>query len=59
MWAGGEHTSEPFIQYISNKTDFVNHVSFDIDVAPLLTFLKEIEEGTIVMMASFDDPSTK
>uniref|UniRef100_A0A8C9YU17 FAM3 metabolism regulating signaling molecule C n=1 Tax=Sander lucioperca TaxID=283035 RepID=A0A8C9YU17_SANLU len=39
------------------KTDF-----FDMwagDVAPLIKFLKEIDEGTIVMMASFDDPSTK
>ncbi|XP_071358308.1 protein FAM3C [Trachinotus anak] len=29
------------------------------DVAPLIKFLKEIKEGTVVMMASFDDPSTK
>ncbi|XP_061570195.1 protein FAM3C [Cololabis saira] len=29
------------------------------DVAPLIKFLKEIEDGTIVMMASFDDPATK
>lgn len=39
------------------KTDF-----FDMwagDVVPLITFLKEIEDGTIVMMASFDDPATK
>ncbi|XP_078137727.1 protein FAM3C [Sander vitreus] len=39
------------------KTDF-----FDMwagDVAPFIKFLKEIDEGTIVMMASFDDPSTK
>ncbi|KAM9845641.1 protein FAM3C [Aulostomus maculatus] len=40
-----------------NKTDF-----FDMwagEVAPLIKFLREIEEGTVVMMASFDDPSTK
>ncbi|XP_031714907.1 protein FAM3C [Anarrhichthys ocellatus] len=39
------------------KTDF-----FDMwggDVAPFIQFLKVIEEGTVVMMASFDDPSTK
>uniref|UniRef100_A0A3Q4ADU2 ILEI/PANDER domain-containing protein n=1 Tax=Mola mola TaxID=94237 RepID=A0A3Q4ADU2_MOLML len=39
------------------KTD-----SFDMwagDVAPLIKFVKEIEDGTIVMMASFDDASTK
>ncbi|XP_060885613.1 protein FAM3C [Labrus mixtus] len=39
------------------KTD-----SFDMwagDVAPFIKFLKEIEEGTVVMMASFDDPATK
>lgn len=29
------------------------------DVAPLIAFLKEIKDGTIVMMASFDDASTK
>ncbi|XP_059182276.1 protein FAM3C [Centropristis striata] len=41
----------------ATKTD-----SFDMwagDVAPFIKFLKEIEDGTIVMMASFDDPSTK
>ncbi|XP_049616606.1 protein FAM3C isoform X1 [Syngnathus scovelli] len=40
-----------------NKTDF-----FDMwagNVAPLIQFLKGIEDGTVVMMASFDDPSTK
>ncbi|XP_077400375.1 protein FAM3C isoform X4 [Vanacampus margaritifer] len=40
-----------------NKTDF-----FDMwtgNVASLIQFLKGIEEGTVVMMASFDDPSTK
>ncbi|XP_051911517.1 protein FAM3C isoform X1 [Hippocampus zosterae] len=40
-----------------NKTD-----SFDMwsgNVAPLIQFLKEIKEGTVVMMASFDDPATK
>ncbi|XP_077356925.1 protein FAM3C isoform X1 [Festucalex cinctus] len=40
-----------------NKTGF-----FDMwagNVAPLIQFLKGIEEGTVVMMASFDDPSTK
>ncbi|XP_030296562.1 protein FAM3C [Sparus aurata] len=39
------------------KTDF-----FDMwagDVAPFIKFLKEIEDGTVVMMASYDDPSTK
>ncbi|KAM6896227.1 protein FAM3C [Lycodopsis pacificus] len=39
------------------KTDF-----FDMwggDVAPFIKFLKVIEDGTVVMMASFDDPSTK
>ncbi|XP_056281293.1 protein FAM3C [Pseudoliparis swirei] len=39
------------------KTDF-----FDLwagDVAPFIQFLKGIAEGTVVMMASFDDLSTK
>ncbi|KAF6725010.1 Protein FAM3C [Oryzias melastigma] len=29
------------------------------DVAPLIKFLKEIQNGVVVMMASFDDPATK
>lgn len=29
------------------------------EVAPFIKFLKEIEDGTLVMMASFDDPATK
>lgn len=39
------------------KTDF-----FDMwggDVVPLIKFLKEIVDGTVVMMASFDDSATK
>ncbi|XP_029902081.1 protein FAM3C [Myripristis murdjan] len=39
------------------KTEF-----FDMwagDVAPLIKYLKDIEEGTVVMMATFDDPATK
>nr|XP_040030479.1 LOW QUALITY PROTEIN: protein FAM3C [Gasterosteus aculeatus aculeatus] len=39
------------------KTDY-----FDMwggEVAPFITFLKGIEDGTVVMMASFDDPATK
>ncbi|XP_074481476.1 protein FAM3C isoform X2 [Sebastes fasciatus] len=39
------------------KTDF-----FDMwggEVAPFIKFLKEIEDGTVVMIASFDDPATK
>uniref|UniRef100_A0A3Q2NVQ2 FAM3 metabolism regulating signaling molecule C n=1 Tax=Fundulus heteroclitus TaxID=8078 RepID=A0A3Q2NVQ2_FUNHE len=31
----------------------------EINVTPFIKFLKEIEDGTIVMMASFDDPATK
>ncbi|KAG7269991.1 hypothetical protein CRUP_027543 [Coryphaenoides rupestris] len=39
------------------KTDF-----FDMwagEVAPFIKFLKEIPDGTVVMMATFDDPATK
>lgn len=43
------------IQFIQ----FVNCVSLCIDVAPLIKFLNEIEDGTVVMMASFDDSATK
>ncbi|XP_034718972.1 protein FAM3C [Etheostoma cragini] len=39
------------------KTEFFDMWAGDVD--PFIKFLKEIEEGTVVMMASFDDPSTK
>ncbi|XP_069021005.1 protein FAM3C isoform X1 [Embiotoca jacksoni] len=39
------------------KTDFYD--MWAGDVAPFIKFLKEIEDGTIVMMASYDDPATK
>ncbi|XP_034529787.1 protein FAM3C [Notolabrus celidotus] len=39
------------------KTDFYD--MWAGDVAPFIKFLKEIEDGTVVMMASFDDPATK
>lgn len=29
------------------------------DVQPLVDFLKAIEVGSVVLMASFDDPATK
>lgn len=44
------------------KGELLKTASFDMwggDVAPLIKFLKEIEDGTVVMMASFDDPATK
>ncbi|XP_061768165.1 protein FAM3C isoform X2 [Nerophis ophidion] len=51
------------IVLVNGKTGEVNKTdSFDMwggDVAPLIQFLKAIPEGTITMMASFDDPSTK
>ncbi|XP_075886208.1 protein FAM3C [Nelusetta ayraudi] len=51
------------IALINGKTgELLKTASFDMwagDVAPLIKFLKEIEEGTIVIMAAFDDPATK
>nr|XP_020455121.1 protein FAM3C isoform X2 [Monopterus albus] len=51
------------IALVNGKTGAViNTASFDMwggEVAPFLKFLKEIEDGTIVMMASFDDAATK
>uniref|UniRef100_A0A1A7YAE4 Family with sequence similarity 3, member C n=1 Tax=Iconisemion striatum TaxID=60296 RepID=A0A1A7YAE4_9TELE len=51
------------IALVNGKTgDVVKTAYFDMwagDVAPFLKFVKEIEDGTIVMMASFDDPATK
>lgn len=51
------------IALINGKTGALVKVQyFDMwagEVAPLIKFLKEIEEGTIVMMAAFDDPATK
>lgn len=32
---------------------------FCLDVSLLIKFLKDIEDGTVVMMATFDDSSTK
>ncbi|CAM9327130.1 unnamed protein product [Lampetra planeri] len=51
------------IALVNGRTGVLNKTAFfDMwagDVAPLVKFLKEIEDGTVVMMASFDDPSTK
>ncbi|KAF7669672.1 hypothetical protein LDENG_00151720 [Lucifuga dentata] len=51
------------IALVNGKTgELIKSEFFDMwagDVAPFITFLKEIEEGTVVMMASFDDPATK
>uniref|UniRef100_A0A672KU35 Family with sequence similarity 3 member C n=1 Tax=Sinocyclocheilus grahami TaxID=75366 RepID=A0A672KU35_SINGR len=40
------------------KLIFLNVYSC-LDVNQLIKFLKEIEDGSIVMMATFDDPATK
>ncbi|XP_067283458.1 protein FAM3C [Pseudorasbora parva] len=51
------------IAVINGKTgELTKTDSFDMwsgDVALLIKFLKEIEDGSIVMMATFDDPATK
>ncbi|XP_069375594.1 protein FAM3C isoform X2 [Paralichthys olivaceus] len=51
------------IALVNGKTgEGIKTANFDMwagDVAPLIKFLNEIEDGTIVMMASFDDTSTK
>ncbi|CAK6961325.1 protein FAM3C isoform X1 [Scomber scombrus] len=51
------------IALVNGRTGELNRTQFyDMwagEVAPLIKFLNEIEEGTVVMMASFDDPSTK
>ncbi|XP_033936126.1 protein FAM3C [Pseudochaenichthys georgianus] len=51
------------IALINGKTgDLINTAFFDMwggDVAPLIKLVKGIEDGTIVMMASFDDAATK
>ncbi|XP_030575890.1 protein FAM3C isoform X2 [Archocentrus centrarchus] len=51
------------VALVNGKTgDVVKTEYFDMwagDVAPFITFLKGIEDGTIVMMASFDDSATK
>lgn len=51
------------IALINGKTgELLKTASFDMwagEVAPFITFLKEIKDGTLVMMASFDDPATK
>ncbi|KAM8907810.1 protein FAM3C [Spinachia spinachia] len=51
------------IALVNGRTgEVINTDFFDMwggDVAPFITFLKGIEDGTVVMMASFDDPATK
>ncbi|XP_062850547.1 protein FAM3C isoform X2 [Trichomycterus rosablanca] len=51
------------IALINGKTgQLIQTESFDMwsgEVAPLIQFLKAIEDGTVVMMATFDDSSTK
>ncbi|XP_028306828.1 protein FAM3C [Gouania willdenowi] len=51
------------IALVDGKTGEVTKTdSFDMwagDVAPLIAFLNDIKEGTVVMMATFDDSSTK
>ncbi|XP_020782160.1 protein FAM3C isoform X2 [Boleophthalmus pectinirostris] len=51
------------IALVNGKTgELLKTAYFDMwggDVAPLIKFLKEIEDGTVVLMASFDDPATK
>ncbi|XP_026182807.1 protein FAM3C [Mastacembelus armatus] len=51
------------IGLVNGKTgELIKTDSFDMwagDVVPFIKFLKEIEDGTVVMMASFDDPATK
>uniref|UniRef100_A0A3P9HU60 Family with sequence similarity 3 member C n=1 Tax=Oryzias latipes TaxID=8090 RepID=A0A3P9HU60_ORYLA len=51
------------IALIDGKTGTVIQTAFfDMwggDVAPFIKFLKEIQDGVVVMMASFDDPATK
>ncbi|XP_018940308.2 protein FAM3C [Cyprinus carpio] len=51
------------IALINGKTgELIRTDSFDMwsgDVNQLIKFLKEIEDGSIVMMATFDDPATK
>ncbi|MCJ8736277.1 hypothetical protein PDJAM_G00257150 [Pangasius djambal] len=51
------------IALVNGKTGkLIKTESFDMwvgDVNPLIQFLKDIEDGTVVMMATFDDSSTK
>lgn len=51
------------IALVNGKTgDLVKTAYYDMwagDVAPFIKFLKEIEDGTVVLMASFDDPASK
>lgn len=37
----------------------ISNPSFSSDVAPFIEFLKNIQDGTIVLMATYDDGATK
>ncbi|XP_072309875.1 protein FAM3C [Eucyclogobius newberryi] len=51
------------IALVNGRTgELLKSAFFDMwggDVAPFIKFLKEIEDGTVVLLASFDDPATK
>ncbi|KAK3526249.1 hypothetical protein QTP70_020393 [Hemibagrus guttatus] len=51
------------IALVNGKTGkLIKTETFDMwggDINPLIQFLKGIEEGTVIMMATFDDSSTK
>lgn len=57
MWGGGEFSSG--FRTIRSKACCVELWEIFADVAPFIKFLKEIQDGVVVMMASFDDPATK
>lgn len=50
------------IDYCDNNSVIskkISNPSFSSDVAPFIEFLKNIQDGTIVLMATYDDGATK
>ena len=46
------------VSYLKKKTT-LNPFCFFSDVAPFIEFLKAIQDGTIVLMGTYDDGATK
>lgn len=57
MWDGGEYFC--MISLLEIKTFYAHMLHAVYCGADAIEFLKDIKDGTIVMMASFDDPATK
>lgn len=62
MWAGGKLTFKVMYYFVRSLFSQVIKLVFSLsatEVSELLKFLRPLHEGTLVFVASFDDPATK